>query len=399
MSRKREEKEYQKSFPYRFSRWLKGEEDPFIGRLEMKPQVPRESPERHFAPSDYEDIKRRSRDHAHNKRWQGYGKLYQVSSVFICTALIALLVYAVSYLPPVGETGNPANNEVPERYITKGLEETGAVNIVTGMILNYRAFDTFGESTVLFVATGCVMLILMTGKSRGKRGTAEEGTGNGMAERTSITDTGDSMSEKISAEASGKRGILAEGSRSRRTEAGIQISVGTVGIETGNRVSMGIETGNQISKEIETGEPKTEETVGTDPILQVIAKLVCPAVFLFGIYVILNGHLSPGGGFSGGAIIGAGLILYTNAYGFEKTERFFTKKTYTGISVSALSFYCLAKSYSFFTGANHMENMIPNGTPGAIISSGLILPLNICVGLVVSCTIYAFYALFRKGGL
>ena len=60
---------------------------------------------------------------------------------------------------------------------------------------------------------------------------------------------------------------------------------------------------------------------------------------LFGIYVILNGHISPGGGFSGGAIIGAGLILYTNAYGFEKTERFFTKKTYTGISVSALSFY------------------------------------------------------------
>ena len=138
---------------------------------------------------------------------------------------------------------------------------------------------------------------------------------------------------------------------------------------------------------------------GHDPILQVIAKLVCPAVFLFGIYVVLNGHLSPGGGFSGGAIIGAGLILYTNAYGFEKTERFFTQKTYTRISVSALSFYCLAKSYSFFTGANHMENLIPNGTPGAIISSGLILPLNICVGLVVSCTIYAFYALFRKGGL
>lgn len=325
MSRKREEKEYQKSFPYRFSRWLKGEEDPFIGRLEMKPQVPRESPERHFDPSDYEEIRRRSRDHAHNKRWQGYGKLYQVSSVFICTALIALLVYAVSYLPPVGETGNPANNEVPERYITKGLEETGAVNIVTGMILNYRAFDTFGESTVLFVATGCVMLILMTGKPRGKRGTAEDGTGNAASE-----DAG--------------------------TEAG-------------------------------------------DPVLQVIAKLVCPAVFLFGVYVILNGHLSPGGGFSGGAITGAGLILYTNAYGFERTERFFTKKTYTGISVSALSFYCLAKSYSFFTGANHMENMIPNGTPGAIISSGLILPLNICVGLVVSCTIYAFYALFRKGGL
>lgn len=48
-------------------------------------------------------------------------------------------------------------------------------------------------------------------------------------------------------------------------------------------------------------------------------------------------------------------------------------------------------------GANHLESGIPLGTPGAILSSGLILVLNICVGLVVTCTMYAFYALFRKG--
>ena len=121
-------------------------------------------------------------------------------------------------------------------------------------------------------------------------------------------------------------------------------------------------------------------------------------IILFGIYVILNGHLSPGGGFSGGAIIGAGLILYLNAFGFEKTERFFTAKTYKWVSFSALSFYCIAKSYSFYTGAHHLESGIPLGTAGNILSSGLILPLNICVGLVVACTMYAFFALFRKGG-
>jgi len=112
----------------------------------------------------------------------------------------------------------------------------------------------------------------------------------------------------------------------------------------------------------------------------------------------LNGHLSPGGGFSGGAIIGAGLILYLNAFGFEKIGKFFTEKTYKIISFCSLSFYCLAKSYSFYTGAHHLESGIPLGTPGDIISSGLILPLNICVGLVVASTMYAFYALFRKGG-
>ena len=56
------------------------------------------------------------------------------------------------------------------------------------------------------------------------------------------------------------------------------------------------------------------------------------------------------------------------------------------------------KLYSFYTGAHHLESGIPLGKAGAIISSGLILPLNICVGLVVACTMYAFFALFRKGG-
>ncbi|MCX4316273.1 MAG: hypothetical protein OSJ52_06505, partial [Lachnospiraceae bacterium] len=50
-------------------------------------------------------------------------------------------------------------------------------------------------------------------------------------------------------------------------------------------------------------------------------------------------------------------------------------------------------------GANHLESFIPKGTPGAILSSGLILPLNICVGMVVACTMYGFYAVFRKGGM
>ena len=64
----------------------------------------------------------------------------------------------------------------------------------------------------------------------------------------------------------------------------------------------------------------------------------------------------------------------------------------------ALGFYSLSKSYSFFTGANHLESFIPKGTPGNILSSGLILPLNIAVGMVVACTMYGFYVMFRKGG-
>ena len=251
-----------------------------------------------------------------------FHKLYTVFAVFICVVIIGTLLYTVSYLPSFGDAHNPDNNEVAARYIEKGLQETGAVNIVTGMILDYRAFDTLGESHVLFVAAAAVMILLRLDKS---------GKGNQTQEKA----------------------------------------------EENDRIY----------------EPKNYA------ILQKVAKVLVPPIIIFGIYAILNGHLSPGGGFSGGSIIGAGLILYLNAFGFAKTERFFTYKTYKRISIVSLGFYALSKSYSFYTGANHLESFIPKGTPGAILSSGLILPLNICVGMVVACTMYGFYAVFRKGGM
>ena len=136
-----------------------------------------------------------------------------------------------------------------------------------------------------------------------------------------------------------------------------------------------------------------------DAILQHAANFLVPLILMFGVYVILNGHISPGGGFSGGAIMGAGLILYLNAFGFKRTERFFTFTTFKIVSCVALSFYALSKAYSFFTGANHLPSIITTGTPGMIFSAGLIPYLNIAVGLVVCCTMYAFYTLFRKGDM
>ncbi len=97
--------------------------------------------------------------------------------------------------------------------------------------------------------------------------------------------------------------------------------------------------------------------------------------------------------------MGAALLLYLNAFGFKKTERFFTFKTFKAVSVCALSFYAVSKAYSVFTGANHLHSFISPGTPGKLFSAGLIPYLNLAVGLVVCCTMYAFYTLFRKGDM
>ncbi len=245
-------------------------------------------------------------------------KRYTVISVCVCVVILIMLLITVSWLPRYGMADNPANNEVIERYIESGQEETGAVNIVTGLILNYRGFDTMGETHVLFIAASCVMILLFVSEEEQKKSNFAN----------------DRMFE-----------------------------------------------------------PKK------DIIVQKVAGFLVPVVFMFGVYVILNGHLSPGGGFSGGAMIGAGLILYVSAFGFKKTERFFNEHVYKVAKVSALCFYVTCLSYYFYMGSHGFDNHIPLGTPGNIISSGLILFINIFVGTEVACTMYSFYALFRKGGL
>lgn len=76
--------------------------------------------------------------------------------------IIAALVFTVSFLPAFGSPDNPTvrDNEVYEKYIVDGQKDTGAVNIVAAMILDYRAFDTLGESVMLFTATMAVIMLI-----------------------------------------------------------------------------------------------------------------------------------------------------------------------------------------------------------------------------------------------
>ncbi len=271
-----------------------------------KPKEPRRNTDYHE-----ESIKERYQKFHDAKAIKVFDAFYKVASGIICVALIAVLLLTVSFLPEYGNPDNPVNNEVSERYLQDGLKETGAVNVVTGMILDYRAFDTFGESAVLYVSSIMVLFLLKKDKK--------------------IVDHQD------------------------------------------------------------------YRPLPRDVILKNIAKFVIPFGLMFGIYLVLNGHISPGGGFSGGAIMGASLILYSSAYGYRTISKVITEKVIRNTTFCALFFYAIVKGFSFYTGANHIATNIPLGEPGAILSAGLILPLNICVGLIVTCTIYAFYSLFTKG--
>ena len=64
--------------------------------------------------------------------FQWFRRIYNCVAVLFCLALITVLLLTVNQLPTFGAKDNPTSNEVVSRYITKGLEETGATNIVAG---------------------------------------------------------------------------------------------------------------------------------------------------------------------------------------------------------------------------------------------------------------------------
>ncbi|QEK13425.1 hypothetical protein FQB35_14775 [Crassaminicella thermophila] len=84
----------------------------------------------------------------------------KVTAICLTTLIIAILLIGVMELPEFGNADNPADNYVMKKYIEDGVKDTGALNIVTGIILDYRAFDTFAEATVLFTGAIVVLTVL-----------------------------------------------------------------------------------------------------------------------------------------------------------------------------------------------------------------------------------------------
>lgn len=147
----------------------------------------------------------------------------------IAAAAVPMLI-GVAGLPRPGAGDAPVHTHVAARYVAAGAQEAGAENRVTAVLLNYRAFDTFGEVLVIFAALAAVMAVLTPALPGGPQG------------------------------------------------AGMRAS--------------------QAS-----------------PVVAFVIRLTAPFIAIFGAFVILKGHVSPGGGFQGGVILGALLMLLSVVMG------------------------------------------------------------------------------------
>jgi len=194
--------------------------------------------------------------------------------------------YPDYYSPLQNETSNMS---LPQHYLTYGKNETGATNMVTAIVVDYRGFDTLGEVTVLFLAsTGVGSLMYVEDKFRRK-------------------------------------------------------------VRRSNAV-------------VETG-----------------SKLLFGFIILFGAYIFVHGHLTPGGGFPGGAIIASSFLLLYLAYPKFHAEH---KKLNVSESLAGLTFVIVGL-IGLIVAGYFLYNFLPFGLPTYLFSAGVIPVIYVAIGVKV----------------
>ena len=102
-------------------------------------------------------------------RWIGrapWGFYYEPLAMLLLVPALVVLLQAAADLPQVGDGASAPFTHVAPYYIEHGHEETGAPNLVTAVLADYRGYDTFGELMVIFTA-GVACLLIVGGKDDG----------------------------------------------------------------------------------------------------------------------------------------------------------------------------------------------------------------------------------------
>ncbi len=213
----------------------------------------------------------------------------KVSSFAVVLLLGGLFLVTFLNLPQI-------NKELSEYYIMSGVEDTGAINLITAILFDYRGFDTLGEATVIFTAASTVAFL---------------------------------VPKKMPKMLSYRFTLI------------------------------------------------TQQSI----------SFIIPFLFLFSFYLIAFGHLSPGGGFTGGVVMAAIIILLTVVFGIKYSDNQVKPKHKSFLeSFGAMGFVMLGL-VGIFMGENFLANSQAGlylGVPESIYSSGLIPIINLMTGLKVA---------------
>ena len=131
---------------------------------------------------------------------------------------------------------------------------------------------------------------------------------------------------------------------------------------------------------------------GMTVIVKTISSWVKVLIFLFGIYIIVFGHLTPGGGFAGGVILASSYVLLMLAFGREFVEKNLSLPLASKLDcVGAFLFILIAILGLVFGGSffvNFLYQKYLPGEPLDLVSAGTIPLSNLAIGLKVGASLF-----------
>jgi multicomponent Na+:H+ antiporter subunit B len=260
-------------------------------------------------------------------------------------AIGAFLLYGTPEFPAWGDPQAPAALHVSPYYIEHTIEDTAVPNVVTSVLADYRGYDTMFETSVIFAAgLACLMLL-------------------------------------------------------RRYQPKTQETRLYRHVPTG--ITLRIAQGGKIPEASDEFERIDSQWVPYDLIVKLTARLIVPFAQLFALYVIAHGHHSPGGGFQGGVIYGAALILYAVSFDLRSTFRRLSERTAILLSAAGVLIYASTGFLCMLMGGNFLDYgyLAPllGGDPVMARSHGIFI-VEIGVGMAVMAVMVSLYYNLASAG-
>ena len=126
---------------------------------------------------------------------------------------------------------------------------------------------------------------------------------------------------------------------------------------------------------------------GLSPIVKDVTRIVAAFIIIFGIYVVLHGHLTPGGGFPGGVILAAGVVLVVLAFGKSFSRRFVTERM-----ASVWGFLAIALC-GYLVGGFFLMRFLPlrDDQPFKLLSAPEVLLANLAIAVKVGAALFGVF--------
>lgn len=130
-------------------------------------------------------------------------------------------------------------------------------------------------------------------------------------------------------------------------------------------------------------------------IVRSTANIIFPFILVFGFYIIIHGHLTPGGGFQGGAVAATGFVLMLVAFSPEAIKERFSVNSMKYTEALGLLLFIITAFIAIALGTTFFFNWLANGgiifgeavafgaNPGFLNTAGTIPLMNIAVGIEV----------------